>query len=151
MLLVALVTEDLLEAVESASVWHFTSGKRSHGVQTSSNLIEGHRCKGTNKACNGGASNSIDPMGTEEVVGVLLEIIVDASHRAAKRGNLKGIGRCTSHQSTFLHGAVETVQEVAVVSSGSLRIELVNLHSVEDDVNGVCEETGRAPSKNASV
>ena len=51
-LLVALIAEDLVEAVEGVGVGHLTVGERAHSVQAGLNHIKGHSCQSTHEAGN---------------------------------------------------------------------------------------------------
>ncbi len=40
---------------------------------------------------------------------------------------------------------------MAVVSTSSLGVELVNLHTIEDDINGISEETSSRTAKKSGI
>ena len=90
-------------------------------------------------------------MGTKEEVRVLLAKVEHASHGRAQQAELEGVGHGSSHEGALLEGLIEAIEEVAVAAAGSLGVHLIDLHSVEDDVDGVGQETGDGTSRNAGV
>jgi hypothetical protein len=89
-------------------------------------------------------------VGTQEVVGVLLAKIINARHARADHGQLQAIGDRAAHQCALLHGTIEPVEEVAVVAARTLRVQLVDLHAVEDNIDWVCHDTSCHAAKDAS-
>jgi hypothetical protein len=149
-LLIAFIAEDLLEAVKGAVVGHDAVGKGTHRVQSGPDVVERHRSKGSHEAGNHRGPESVDPVGTEEIVRVFLAEVIDACHRRAQHSKLETVSSCTAHQGALFHHSVKAVEEVAIIAASTLRVHLVNLHTVEDNIDRVSEDTGGKASEDAS-
>ena len=146
----ALVGPHLDEAVVGADVWQLTSRKRSHGLHAHTDSIERHASDGA--AGHGCASGpeAVDPAWTEEEVRVLLAPIVNIGHGGANGSDTETVGNGTAKKDSFFGGANEAIEDATVVASALFRVELIDLHTGEDEINWVGEDTSKEATTHAS-
>lgn len=147
---VSLEVPHLREAVNRVLVGHRAIRQRTHSLHSDSDGVEGHAKGSTTGDCNSSSPEPIDPGWSKEEVGVLFAPIVGVSHRRAEHGDTHTVGKSTTHENTLISGTHQAVENATIVASALLWVQLVDLHTSEDQVNRVSHQTCKEATTHAS-
>ena len=137
----ALVGPHLDKAVVGANVGQVASRKRSHSLHAHANRIERHAGDSAASNSRSRGPSAIDPARAEEEVRVLLAPVVNVGHGGANGSDAEAVGNGATKKHALFGCAEDAVEDAAVVASALLRVELIDLHTSEDEVDRVGQDT----------
>ena len=140
-----------MHGVDGATVGVLAVGQRTHRVQSRFDRVEGHADSHGGADTDSSANPAVHGDGTEEIIHILLHPVVGTRTGGSHTSQLKAVGESATEQGTLLSDLDEAVEDILVVSSALLGVQLISLHTGEDDLEGVGEHTAHDTTSSASV
>ena len=143
----SLIGPHLGEAVEGRCVRHGAIRQGTHRMHSCAHCIERHAGSDSHGDSSTSRPESVDPRWTKEEVGVLLAPIVDVCHRCTNRTDSEAISNRATHEHTLISCTEQTIQDAAIIATVCLRVQLVDLHTSEHQVDWVSDDTSTEPPR----